>query len=223
MLKKIIKRIEKERNSGNIFWKYVVILTDLCKRLIRALNLKVIPFVHRHQGLSDYKYKRIEALFKKHRYNDIYIETGLQYGNTVFLAKKVGFKKNYSIEIDKSYVQYCAKKFKNYEYIRLVLGDSARKLTEVLDEIDKPCTIWLDAHSSCVGGELCPILLELETIGTHHIKTHTILIDDRRLFGKKENFPVEKEIIASIKKINADYKIAYSDGRIDNDIIVASI
>lgn len=62
------------------------------------------------------------------------------------------------------------------------------------------------------------------------IKTHTILVDDRRLLikstneGLDGNFDItENEIGTAIMKINPEYKIKYEDSHIKDDIIVAYI
>jgi hypothetical protein len=75
---------------------------------------------------------------------------------------------------------------------------------------------------------MCPLLDELEIIRNHHVKNHTLLIDDLRCWNENDfyfqhyNFTV-KDIIESVKMINKDYMISYENGIIPNDILVAQI
>lgn len=72
-----------------------------------------------------------------------------------------------------------------------------------------------------------PLIAELRQISQHHVKNHTILIDDRRLFNGEHsdwNNLREEEIISELKKINSNYKISFIDSaKIKSDIIVAEI
>ena len=69
--------------------------------------------------------------------------------------------------------------------------------------------------------------MKLQNLMQHPIRTHTILIDDRRLFGQVgstwgENIN-EESIINSLIDINPDYQISFEDGCIPDDIIVAQL
>ena len=87
-------------------------------------------------------------------------------------------------------------------------------------------------------------MTELEALKNHPIKTHTILIDDRRLLKKLGDNPfttnpdgsvklhpmsaevigfTEEEIIAKLKEINPKYTIKYENGHVPNDVICAYI
>jgi hypothetical protein len=74
-----------------------------------------------------------------------------------------------------------------------------------------------------------PLLKELALIGRHRIKTHTILIDDVRLFGTKgpedwSGVTLDK-VIDKLKSINRNYSIHYENGIewAQNDVLVAEI
>ena len=62
-------------------------------------------------------------------------------------------------------------------------------------------------------------------IGQHPIKTHTILIDDVRIFREPSNkFSVTlDQVIDSLHAINPDYQIGYDDGFQEKDILVAHV
>jgi len=90
---------------------------------------------------------------------------------------------------------------------------------------------WLDAHqtgnirTSFDQKNPFPILDEIEIIKKHPIKTHTILIDDRRSFGTPEwNYLKEQDVLDILYSINKNYKIEYLDSNFfKQDIIMASV
>ena len=138
----------------------------------------------------------------------------------------------------------CCEKFKNNSKVKLWFGDSVDIIPKIMDDLIEPATFWLDAHASgpLRGGRYapCPLVLELEAIyGKKKIKftnngsetyvekslidSHTIMIDDRRLFGSAEwGFVQENQIMDILLKINPNYKINYLDGHQANDIICAT-
>jgi hypothetical protein len=94
---------------------------------------------------------------------------------------------------------------------------------------------WLDAHfdvfSQKCGKYKTPILQELDCISNSRLKTHTILIDDVRMFKNNKEWAVSvtlDEIVCRLLEINSEYKISYEDGRDDytfrkDDILVAYV
>jgi len=103
--------------------------------------------------------------------------------------------------------------------VSLYNGNTINKLPLVLSRIKEKSCFWLDAHWSGevtqIGGILekksknhvkVPILQELEIINKHHIKDHTIMIDDYNQVCDHVNGGYSK-IKKNIKKINKDYKI----------------
>jgi hypothetical protein len=91
------------------------------------------------------------------------------------------------------------------------------QLRVLLTSIFEPVVFWLDAHPTCSS----PILDELAVIAQHPIKTHTILIDDRRLMQGWWRNVHEIQVLHALKAINPAYKIRYIDGHEPDDIIVA--
>lgn len=172
-----------------------------------------------------------------HKYKNNYlVESGIQLGYGIDDALHCGFPNVRSIEISPSYYARAQERFKDNPKVKLYFGDSVTMFYDIIKDINEPITFWLDGHYSW-GGEsgfnkehVCPVLMELEQIKKHPIKTHTILVDDRRLFvpsscgGMDGCFNLsEKDVIAKILEINKDYKIIYDDGYCKDDIIVAYI
>jgi endo-1,4-beta-mannosidase len=101
-------------------------------------------------------------------------------------------------------------------------------LGETIQGFNVPITFFLDAHpcGDAYFGEGNPLVrtyqghssieAELDQIARHHIKRHTIMIDDWKVFGSSK-------IIEKIREINRDYNIEYREGNYKNDILIASV
>lgn len=166
------------------------------------------------------KYKSIRKLFDQYaKQTGFYIETGTEHGHSIEMALSAGFQKIFGIELDRNYVDECREKFTGYEGVTIFQGRSDEVLPRLLRKLDCQCVVWLDAHPGTVD-EPWPLLDELSLISEHHIKNHILLIDDIRHLGKGV-VSSREEVIQSILAINKDYKIAYADGRIKNDIMIA--
>ncbi len=162
-----------------------------------------------------------QDLLSRYNNNKIFIETGTFMGEGVITALKCGFKNIYSIEIAPRYYAMAVFNFLTCGNVRVIHGDSAEWILLLLKKINIPVTFWLDAHTPG-----CPLMKELEAIKKHKIKTHTILIDDRRNFGQvKEMKEIkEDEVIAELKSINHKYKFTYESTKFGkNDIIIACL
>jgi hypothetical protein len=159
--------------------------------------------------------------------NPYFLETGTANADCVRLALEVGFEKIISIELDASLQEENIKNYKSLideNKVTLITGDSLTELNTLVNHLDKPTTFWLDAHvdfGPC-GIKKCPLYEELDAIGRNSIKTHTILIDDVRIFGDHwgENISLN-ELKNKLLKINKDYKFTFEDGFTKNDILVA--
>ena len=158
-----------------------------------------------------------------------FFETGTADGGAVNLAIEMGFEKIYSIEIDESlYVKNCEKfkKFIESGQVVLILGDSLLKMEEIIPQLDKPTTFWLDAHVDFgpKGVKRCPLYEELEAIKTSNINNHKIMIDDMRIFGMHWGIGISSEALKkSLLEINPDYSISIEDGYVPKDVLCAKI
>lgn len=162
--------------------------------------------------------------------NNVFIETGTYQGDTSQCAFDNGFPKIITMELSIVFYKRCIERFENNPNIKVIFGNSKLDLTNVIKNIDSPITFWLDSHWSgvtdigCDPETTCPVLEELEQIKNHHIKNHTIMVDDIRLMDGK-HFPVlRSEIEDKIMSINSNYTIEYFDDFTSaEDILVAYI
>lgn len=166
----------------------------------------------------------------------IFVETGTFRGDGVNKALTLGYDKIYSIELDKKRYKPLAQKFEDDDEVILIQGNSEEKFPELMDKINKRCTIFLDAHYCGDDGEKAdkwsPIREELNYLKTHPIKNHTIILGDwacqnNTHFDKKSGIETgylgQDNTIKKIKKINKDYKFALEYGSIKDDILIAYI
>lgn len=167
--------------------------------------------------------------FKSHL-NPVFIETGSLQGKGIQAARDARFGKIISIELSRLFYDYCVKKFTGDTRVSLYHGDSAKLLPDILADIDERCTFWLDAHYSGdkTAPGVIPLMAELLAIKDHHIKDHTIIIDDMRLIRTHAeqwgDFPFSaKDIEGVLHSINKDYNIHYEYGVAENDILIAEI
>ena len=148
--------------------------------------------------------------------NTIFIETGTYTGATTVLALRCGFQRVLTVELSDHWRDQYQTLFGHDDRVRLFAGLSKDRLPEMLAQVDTPATFWLDAHyfggPSALGDKFCPLLEELDLIAGHRIKTHTILIDDVRCFGKEFGPEVTVEqVIKKLLTINPDYRFHFED------------
>ncbi len=135
----------------------------------------------------------------------VFIETGTYKGKMVY-AVMPHVQEIYSIELDPTHYQNARRRFAGYANIHLFEGQSGDVLPGVLEKIQQPCLLWLDAHWS--GGSTAkadletPIMQEMECVLSHPCAArHVLLIDDARCFTGQNDYPtlqtLEKYILAS--------------------------
>jgi hypothetical protein len=168
-----------------------------------------------------------ENIFKKY-INNFFIETGSYIGDGIQYAIEAGFKNIYSIELSDKYYNICKERYKNNENIHLIKGDTCDVLFDLIKDINEPITFWLDGHNS--GGDTAlgkynnPLIQELEQIKQHHIKTHTIIIDDMNCWTDFNMYGFIKcDIVNKVMEINNNYNISYEYVAKEDDILVATI
>jgi len=145
----------------------------------------------------------------------LFVETGTNYGNGIYTALNCGFERALSVEINPILHEQNLQKYANYDNVKLFLGDSKDVLPEMLKLVNEPAFFWIDAHHS--SGD--PAFHELEILKTHHIKTHTILIDDIPVhFPGDLKHGLEKMIL----EINPAYRIEYANNAFAQDYILVA-
>jgi hypothetical protein len=115
-----------------------------------------------------------------------YIETGTYLGDGIKCVLN-NYEAIHSIELSEKWYNYNVEQFKNNNNVKMYLGDSKKMLPDILNTINEPITIYLDAHYSggttAFGEEEVPLLFELEILKNRKYDD-IIIIDDCRLLGK---------------------------------------
>ncbi len=113
------------------------------------------------------------------------VETGTYYGEMV-AAVHDRFDGIYSIECIPELARQAARRFDRDPRIRILEGDSAIVLPELLKSLAEPALFWLDA--GYWGWEHLQrdperLSAEVEAILGHSVRTHVILMDDARMLN----------------------------------------
>ena len=189
---------------------------------IGQLTLSIIKwYVNKSNTTPPHIIKRFYIKYYKYRYSiNVLIETGTFLGEMVRKQRKC-FKKIYSIEIDPILFRRAKDKFKRFENINIIYGDSSEQLIRVLEYLQEPAIFWLDGHYSgkgtSKGFKQTPIFEELSLILKHYIKNHVIIIDDARYFIGENDYPTVNGIKELVRSRNNDLIV-----KIKNDIIFIS-
>ncbi len=164
-----------------------------------------------------YKMSRIKNF--KNKYNfESFIETGTFYGQTTRFASKI-FKKVVSIEIYEPLFLLNKESFLKYLNVEILFGDSKHKLEDAIKTTNGSTLFWLDGHYSGdgtgIGEGVCPILKEIGTIKKYCDRSFIIIVDDRRLFNGKDDYPKIDEFKSFI-----DYTFPNACLTFDQDAII---
>jgi hypothetical protein len=145
----------------------------------------------------------------------LFVETGTNFGNGVFTALNCGFERAISVEILQDLYDENVEKYAGYDNVTLFLGDSAERLPQMLQMVDEPAFFWIDAHH----GNGDPAFTELKILKDHHIKTHTIMVDDMKCHF---NDLLGKEIERLLLEINPEYTLQYVDNLFHKNYILVA-
>ena len=131
------------------------------------------------------------------------VETGTQAGATL-AATLDYFDDLYSIEIYEPSVIAARKRFAAHPKVRIIHGDSATALPEVVKTISGPILFWLDGHYSGkgtgMGEQPSPIVAEIKHIlALRPPGRDAIIIDDARHFVGQDGYPPIENFMTDMK------------------------
>ena len=179
-------------NSSNIMIRYF--------RKIKNRILSISKTVVTDHGSVPYKKKRkiIDGYRKKYKV-DVFVETGTFLGDTIEYFKHK-FKILYTIELSTDLARRAIKRFETEKNVKVIEGNSADILKQLVQELDCVALFWLDGHYSSeffYNGEYIitakadkntPIEEELDIILDSKYP-NVILVDDARLFNGENDYP----------------------------------
>jgi hypothetical protein len=147
--------------------------------------------------------RRIVASYMRRYSLSTFVETGTHVGNTLAFVARGGSTKCISIELSDECFFAANLRFRSWPSVRLLHGDSALAMPEVLNELRGPGSFWLDGHYSggatARGGVETPISAELQVILASSICGHVILIDDARCFDGSHDYPHLDELLRQVR------------------------
>lgn len=141
-----------------------------------------------------------------------FVETGTFRGETIeFMLPEVD--QIHSVELSDELHAAAVEKFKDRPQVHLDKGDSATVLPGIVEGLESPALLWLDAHYSAKvtahGPEETPILAELRAVFERSKAAHVILIDDAREFEDKDTYPALQEVEKLANKNGHDYECRF--------------
>lgn len=147
-------------------------------------------------------FKRLIVLAYIHRFRiRTFIESGTYRGDTLAVIAKDKGVSCWSIELDAELYEKARVRFRLYENVRLLQGDSGVLLTAASGA--GPTLYWLDGHYSGPGTALgvieSPIVRELEVILQMQTTATVVLIDDARCFNGAGGYPHLDELLKMIR------------------------
>ena len=156
----------------------------------------------------------------------IFVETGTFEGDAVALVLNE-FREIHTVELSEEYYAMAVERFSSRDTVTVHHDDSAHALAVLRSRLERESVFyWLDAHW-CVADDTagkhseCPLLAELEAIGTLNSRS-VVMIDDARLFlctppkpHETEHWPRFQEVIRRLSSLSPDHEIM-----VINDVIV---
>lgn len=176
--------------------------------------------------------------------NTHYYETGVWRGDSIQMALDAGFKGIFGMDNDPECIEFCKNRFAlhrldsgfvhgyypgDHQLIEVKRGDSANDLWKHIQNVRQPITFFLDAHSQMFEDEIpsanpFPLLKELEQIGRHPIRSHTIIIDDLLYMSHIDITGWSRKTIEdAVLAINPAYKFEYVANPIRENLLVCTV
>jgi hypothetical protein len=114
------------------------------------------------------------------------IETGTYLGDSTRLLASI-FTEVHTIELSPKYHGLAQENLKDVPGIRFYLGDSGLWVGKIIETIQEPVVVFLDAHwaggDTACGDEEVPLLRELQSLAPR-CYPDVLIIDDVRLIGR---------------------------------------
>lgn len=173
-------------------------------------------------------------LFQEYKRNCIaFVETGSYRGDGIQAALDAGFREIISIDSEDVNIRFCRSRFNLVRepghVARMVLGDSATCLYQLIKDFKGPLMFWLDAHSQYLEDEVLapgiepyPLLKELAQIAKQGRTDHMIFIDDILHLTHPDVTGWSRKIIEQhLREINPRYDFSYIANPVKHNLLIA--
>ena len=152
--------------------------------------------------------------YQKQSGAEILVETGTFRGDMVE-AQRDTFKRIFSIELSEKLWQAAKHKFRAYDKIIILQGDSGKVLKQVMQQLSSQAIFWLDGHYSAgetaKGDTECPIYEEIDSIFSDNRYSHILLVDDARCFNGLGDYPTIEDLTKYIQSKDPAYHFEVKD------------
>ncbi len=155
-------------------------------------------------GIAPAPVKRmiIRSYLRRFRLRE-FVETGTHLGDTLAYVARDRDVRCTSIELSPSLHRAAEERFRNWENVAVLQGDSGELLAGVLGRLQRPGLFWLDGHYSgagtAKGASDSPVERELDIIMASAIRGHVVLIDDARCFTGEGGYPQLDELLRTVR------------------------
>jgi hypothetical protein len=153
--------------------------------------------------------------------NRVFVETGSYAGDGIKAALKAGFQEIYSVDISPTQYDECCRIFQDEPRVHLYLDDCGTWLDKILNQIDEPCTIYLDANGWKFETEH-PFDSAINALVRHGRQDHTIIVDDMN----GDHLPAEhihkafadsnNGVAKQLRRINPNYVLKIMDSHTED-------
>lgn len=134
--------------------------------------------------------REVAAAHPDHR---AFVETGTAVGELPFGVRDI-FDRIVTVEMDPGNYRGAAHRLLPYPHIRVMHGDAGDYIGPILDALDEPCILWLDAHEIADDGH-SSMVAEFKALA-HGSARHVILVDDARLCSGRKGWMTLDQISA---------------------------
>jgi hypothetical protein len=158
------------------------------------------------------KRRHLLSLFRA-RGHDVFIESGTYLGGTVAFMRPHA-RQIVSVEIEPALYEAARRRFANDGNVKLLLGDAATVIPEVVSVLQEPALVWLDGHftggvNTMQGEAIEPASGILDSLGGLDLpRGMTVVVDDIRLFGRGDGFPSLDALVLGARAAFPDAEIA---------------
>jgi hypothetical protein len=131
------------------------------------------------------------------------VETGTYYGEMI-AAVAQRFRRIYSVEVEATLAKMAEGRFRKYQHVTIIKGDSQTVVPWLVNELDKACLWWLDAgYCGWAGasGKADRLDSEFEAILADRRHPHVILMDDA------DGVTGLQELIATIQSSHPNHQV----------------
>ena len=165
-----------------------------------------------NSDINNHRVKDKALIYLSEKFNLLHlVETGTNYGETLWALRHY-FKTIASIELEDVRYYSTRKRFRKFNNIRIIQGDSGEVLKTIINDFKEPVLFWLDAHydggNTALGKRYTPIISELDTILNSPLE-HIILIDDAHTFINQliPDYPTIKELKLIVNGYKKNYDV----------------